>query len=169
MRLNTDSRWLMIGAPILLGVLTCGGILLGLEAAGEFDDDPAPPAVTRGGPSESQPPPARQPGANDSIFARRTHVDTSPELQRERREFIAKLRRLGLITKVECPADYPRVYVTELFMLLDVDTKKKFLGVILAYYYAGQNIGGLQMLILRDSRTGVQLGTFDGLGILRMN
>jgi hypothetical protein len=78
-------------------------------------------------------------------------------LQADRLQFIEKLKRLGVVYKLEQPASLPHVYVTPRFMALGIDEKRSLMGAISAYSLC---VGAGDLLRLRDSRSGTDLGTF---------
>lgn len=91
-------------------------------------------------------------------------VDKSPEKQAQRKQLLEKLIAQGVFLKIDTMGGtLPKAYVTPAFYALDIDMKKTFVSVIYAYYFDGNGIG--DTVILRDSKTGKQIGTFSKLGL----
>ena len=66
----------------------------------------------------------------------------------------------NIFTKVEQPADYPHVWVSPAFYGLDFDTKQNFANVVWAYHFDGTE-SYHPIVVLYDSKTGKQIGTFE--------
>ncbi len=97
----------------------------------------------------------------------RISVDRSPEKQAFRLEYIEKMKALGVIYKITTLTKYPRLYVTDLFMAQDIDSKEILAGAVLTYYYAKNSEA--TMLVIKHSRTGKQVGTCYMDGGLKMD
>jgi hypothetical protein len=85
-------------------------------------------------------------------------MDKSPEKQAKREELLQDLINEGVFYKVEKSGDYPYVYVNTKFYFLSIDEKKSFVNVAFTYFFA-QNIKN-NFLIVKDSKTGKNIGTF---------
>lgn len=90
-------------------------------------------------------------------------LDESPAKQAERKLFIEKLIKNGILYKVEVPAELPHIYVSSGFYSLNVDDKQSFINVVYAYYLA-QNPRA-NIATLHDSKSGKQIGMFTGRGL----
>lgn len=106
----------------------------------------------------SSTPPAPQPAARPTI-------DKSPALQASRQKLIEQMiNQQELFTKVERNGQtMPRAWATPKFMLLDFDSKQKFLGVIYAYYLDGSD--PLESLALINALNGKEIGRFRTTGL----
>lgn len=115
-------------------------------------------------PINTSSPPASAPApAKKSVV-----IDKSPAKQAERKKFIERLIAQGVIQKVDTMGgNLPKIYVRPAFYNIDLDTKQSLVSVVYAYYFDGSNIS--DSVILRDSRTGKDVGDFNpNLGGLKM-
>lgn len=88
----------------------------------------------------------------------RVPIDKSPTMQAERRQFLDKLVRQGLIQRVEERGTMPRLWVTPAFRMLDFQTKEKFVSVAFALYCTGESYGDVVTLV--DSISGTEIGSY---------
>ncbi len=106
------------------------------------------------------------PAGSQSVTAESSTVpafDTSPEKQAERKQFIEKLIKMGVLYKVEVPAELPHVYVAPSFYALNVDDKQRFINVVYAYYLAQSPRANI--VTLYDSKSGKKIGMFTERGL----
>lgn len=85
-------------------------------------------------------------------------IDKSEAAQKKRYDLIQKLMNEEVFAKIETPAKAPHVWVAPRFYRLDFDDKQTFLGVVYAYAYDGSD--PYDLIILKDSRSGKDIGTF---------
>ena len=78
--------------------------------------------------------------------------------QEDRKTFIEKLIGQGIFQKVDVPGTLPKVWVTPAFYALDFEMKQKFISVVYVYYMKQDS--RYHIVILRDSRTGKDVGTY---------
>ena len=90
-------------------------------------------------------------------------IDVSPEMQAKRKNAIEKLIRKGVFYKIEIPGSLPRVYVGDLFYMAEIDQKRLFISIVYAYY--NTNDPSMDVVGIRDSRTGKEIGTFSEYGL----
>lgn len=90
-------------------------------------------------------------------------LDTSPEKQAERKKFIEKLMKMGILYKVDVPGKYPDIYVAPGFYTLNVDDKQSFINVVYAYYLAKSPRANIATLY--DSKSGKKIGVFTERGL----
>lgn len=92
-------------------------------------------------------------------------IDKSPALQASRQKLIEQMiNQQALFTKVERNGKtMPRAWVTPKFMLLDFESKQKFLGVIYAFYLDGSE--PLASVALINALNGEEVGRFSAAGL----
>lgn len=83
--------------------------------------------------------------------------------QGDRKTFIAKLKVLGVISKIEKLADYPHVTVGPKFKSLSYEDKNAFMNVVFAYYY-NQNQSN-DLVLIYDYHTGKKIGSYSMRGL----
>jgi thioredoxin-related protein len=86
-------------------------------------------------------------------------IDASAEMQAKRYDFIQDLIAQGILLKVEKPSTLPHAWVTPLFYSLNFDDKQSFISVVWTYYFVKDSKA--TTVILYDSKTGKQIGTFN--------
>ena len=91
-----------------------------------------------------------------------THIPLSnfPEvdIQQKREQFIKKLISLGILKKVICPDDTPKVFVLNEFMALPFERKQLCVGLVYDYYSYG-NIK-TRIVVIRDRSSGKDIGQY---------
>lgn len=107
-------------------------------------------------------------GGDSSRHGMPVTIDRSAAVQAKRAALIAELRQTGVIYKLERPASLPHLWVTPTFLALDYDAKKAVVGLVYAYAATerpgfGDSYG--DVLVLRHSLTGAELGTFGRNGL----
>lgn len=85
-------------------------------------------------------------------------IDKSEAAQKKRYELIQNLMNERVFAKIETPAKAPHVWVAPRFYALDFDDKQAFVGVVYAYAYDGSD--PYDLVVLKDSRSGKDIGTF---------
>jgi hypothetical protein len=80
--------------------------------------------------------------------------------QDDRNKLISKLLQADIFYKLEQPASLPHLYVGRRFDGLSIDEKQAFIGAVFAYYWC---LNGSQIVVLRESRKGHEIGTFNSL------
>lgn len=68
---------------------------------------------------------------------------------------------------MDTPADLPHAYVGNTFYGLPIDDKRKFIGVVFAYYYSANSKAS--MVVLRDHLNGKRVGTYSPSGGLDLD
>jgi hypothetical protein len=94
-------------------------------------------------------------------------IDKSPELQRKRQDFIDKIIKQGVFSKVEMPGSVPHVWVRPKFSTLDFESKKTAISIVYAFFFDSTAAGNV--VRIRDSITGKDVGTFSGSLGLRLD
>lgn len=105
----------------------------------------------------------REKAAEGQRIAAQTGLDTSPEAQAKRERLIKQLISRSVFSKVEMPASLPHAWTGPAWDSLSYDEKQTFCGVVLAWYMA-QN-PQLDILVVKDYRTGKRIGSFDRSGL----
>lgn len=85
-------------------------------------------------------------------------VDSSPETQAQREQYIVDLKRMRIIQKVDMPGSLPHVWVDSGFYALAYDQKRAFMSVVAAYFYAKNPLH--DPMVLYDGHTGKKIGSF---------
>ena len=91
------------------------------------------------------------------------NVDTSPAKQIEREKLINKLKKTGVIYKIETPESLPYVYIGERFKALKYDEKETFMSTISDYYYTLNKKSS--MVIIKDPNTNEKIGKYSQNGL----
>lgn len=91
------------------------------------------------------------------------NVDTSPAKQVERETLINKLKKTGVIYKIETPDSLPYVYIGERFKSLKYDEKEILMSTISDYYYTLNQKSS--MVIIKDSNTNEKIGKYSQNGL----
>jgi hypothetical protein len=86
-------------------------------------------------------------------------VDKSAAFQDRRAKLIEDLQGQGVFGKVECRQDAGTAWVKPGFYTLSFDDKQSFVSVVLAYC---TNAGDRDFVVLKDDRTGKEVGTLWG-------
>lgn len=89
------------------------------------------------------------------------------DIQQQRAEYIQKLVRLGVITKLDKPALLCHLWVAPRFYALDFDLKKTIAGVV--WGYCSDRDPRARIVILKDSRSGKTAGKFSPQFGLKLN
>ncbi|MCP5421740.1 MAG: hypothetical protein H6959_02375 [Chromatiaceae bacterium] len=90
-------------------------------------------------------------------------LDRSAEKQAERKQFIEKLIGMGVLYKVEVPAELPHIYVAPGFYALNIDDKQRFINVVYAYFVAQNPKANIATLY--DSKSSNKIGMFTERGL----
>ena len=98
--------------------------------------------------------------AGPSAYAK---LDKSLKKQAERKEFIEKLIRKGILYKLVTPGEIPHIYVAPGFYSLNVDDKQSFISVVYAYCLAHDS--RVNIVALYDSKSGKNIGSFNEGGL----
>jgi tetratricopeptide (TPR) repeat protein len=89
-------------------------------------------------------------------------IDKSENMQKTRKELIAKLINQGIFQKIEIPGHLPRVWVKPGFYALDFDMKDRFVGVVYAYYFDDDN----GIVTIFDSLSGKEVGDYSTVNFM---
>jgi hypothetical protein len=92
-----------------------------------------------------------------------SNIDTSPEKQIVREELINKLKKTGVIDKVETAENRPYVYIGERFKSLKKDEIENFMSTISDYYYTLNK--KTTMVIIKDPETNEKIGKYNQNGL----
>jgi len=88
--------------------------------------------------------------------------------QADRKAFIKDLIKQGYIQKVDDSGSLPHLWVKPRFYSLNFDTKAQMVNVVYAYYITANP--NAVMVVLRDSKTGKEIGMYAPLyGGLKLN
>jgi len=79
--------------------------------------------------------------------------------QKQRKAYIQKAISLGIIKKIDQPATLPHMWVTPIWQEMDFDDKANIAGVVFGYYYIDSD-GRIDLVRIRDSKTGKDIGTY---------
>ncbi|MEE9426396.1 MAG: hypothetical protein V3V18_15670 [Methylococcales bacterium] len=91
------------------------------------------------------------------------NIDTSPEKQIVREKLINKLKKTGVIDKIETPENHPYVYIGERFKALKKDEIENFMSTISDYYYTLNK--KTTMVIIKDPETNEKIGKYSQNGL----
>lgn len=89
-------------------------------------------------------------------------IDKSPEAQKKREALLQDLLNKELALKIE--GRY--FYATPAFLMLDIDSKTKFMSMFWAYLYEASD--KYASVVIKDSISGKELGTYTPTQGLRM-
>lgn len=92
-----------------------------------------------------------------------SNIDTTKSAQKDRFDFITQLKSNGVVTKIETPTKFPRVYLGESWYDLSFEDKESFMNVVLTYFSIEEK--KKIKLILRDSRDNKQIGVVSERGL----
>ena len=90
-------------------------------------------------------------------------LKTDPEIQQKREKFIRKMMEQGIFYKTEITGTLPKLWIAPGFYALAFDNKQMLVSVVAAYYLAKSPRWNI--VVLKDSRTGKQVGQFDERGL----
>jgi hypothetical protein len=90
-------------------------------------------------------------------------VNTSPEKQIVREKLIDKLKKTGVIDKIETPELLPHVYIGERFHSLKKDEKETYMSTISEYSYSVNKKSS--MVIIKDPSTNKIIGKYSQNGL----
>lgn len=91
------------------------------------------------------------------------NIDTSPQQQAAREKLIEKLKKTGVISKIDTSELQPHVYIGERFKTLTKDEKETFLSSISDYYYTLNKKSS--MVIIKDPKTNQKIGKYSQNGL----
>ena len=85
-----------------------------------------------------------------------------------RKQYIDAAISQGIFQKVTVPADLPHVWVTPLFNSVDFELKQNLVAMVYQYYRLGEK-PKLALVLVKDSKTGKQIGKYTPAGGLDLN
>ncbi len=91
------------------------------------------------------------------------NIDASPEKQVAREKVIEKLKKTGVISRIETQNLLPNVYIGERFQALKDDEKESFMSSISDYYYVLNKKSS--MVVIKDPKTNKKIGTYNQNGL----
>jgi len=91
------------------------------------------------------------------------NVSTSPEKQIAREKLIDKLKKTGVISRIETENSPPSVYIGERFKSLTNDEKETFMETVSEYYYTLNKKSS--MVIIKDPGTNKIIGKYSQNGL----
>jgi hypothetical protein len=92
-----------------------------------------------------------------------SNIDTSPEKQIVRKKLINKLKKTGVIDKIETAENRSYVYIGERFTSLKKDEIENFMSTISDYYYTLNK--KTTMVIIKDPKTNKKIGKYSQNGL----
>jgi hypothetical protein len=168
-RKNRTRRLILWAGVGAIGLIVLAIIALVLFGPKESAGPGAQAATTNSAPATAQPatgtlsPPATSTATADTGAAAPV-VDLASMTQIDRRAFVQKLIRQGVLTGVQVSPAPPKVGVTPLFQSLGLDLKRQFIAVVEAYVHNGATT--TEQLQLIDATNGDVIGNYtvaDGL------
>jgi len=88
-------------------------------------------------------------------------IEDTPEIQADRKALIDDFIRMGLFAKLEASGTDARLWVTPAFLAQTFDDKQTMVGVVYAYWYAGQPRDA-GIVHLYHNMTGKRIGCLTG-------
>jgi hypothetical protein len=88
--------------------------------------------------------------------------------QPARKQYIDAAISQGIFQKVIVPADLPQVWVTPLFNSVAFELKQNLVAMVYQYYRLGEK-PNLALVIVKDSKTGKQIGKYTPAGGLDLD
>jgi hypothetical protein len=79
--------------------------------------------------------------------------------QAARKKYIEDAISQGIFKKVVVPGDLPHVWVTPLFQSADFDLKQNLITLVYQYYRLGE-LRNLELVVVKDSKTGKRIGKY---------
>ena len=89
-------------------------------------------------------------------------IDHSPAMQAKRLGAIRLLQQKGIISKVECDSPQ-RLWITPAFYVLKFEDKSAIANAVYAYCFP--KVTTLNVLLLKDNKTGKTAGHFSSTGL----